>query len=82
MLSILLSKALRLQQEIEDRKNDFIITELENKLERLVGLLTEKEVIMQSTEAGLAEVLKLNEDKDEKIAEKDKEIQWLRNEVN
>jgi hypothetical protein len=78
----LLSKALRLQQETEVRKNDFIITELENKLERLDGLLTEKEVIMQSTEAGLAEVLKLNEDKDEKIAEKDKEIQWLRNEVN
>lgn len=78
----MLSKALRLQQEIEDQKNDFIITELENKLERLDGLLTEKEVIIQSTEQGLAEVLKLNEDKDEKIAEKDKEIQWLRNEVN
>lgn len=30
-----MSKALKLQQEAEDRKNDFIISELENKVENL-----------------------------------------------
>lgn len=32
---------------------------------------------MQSTEAGLDEARKLNEDKDDKIVEQDKQIQWL-----
>jgi hypothetical protein len=39
----LLSKALRLQQEGEDRKNEFIITGLEEKVEDLEKLLKEKD---------------------------------------
>jgi hypothetical protein len=30
-----MSKALKLQQETEDRKNEFLISELENKVEGL-----------------------------------------------
>jgi hypothetical protein len=37
-----MSKALKLQQESEDHKNEFIISELENKVGNLQGLITEK----------------------------------------
>jgi hypothetical protein len=46
---------LRLQQETEDRHNDFIITKLENKIENLGGLLKEKELMIQSAKASLVE---------------------------
>jgi predicted RNase H-like nuclease (RuvC/YqgF family) len=34
-----MNKALKLQQETEDRKNKFIISKLENKVENLQGSL-------------------------------------------
>jgi hypothetical protein len=40
--SFLLTKALRLQQEVEDQRNDFIITGLEKKVKNLEKLLKEK----------------------------------------
>jgi hypothetical protein len=73
--SFLLSKALRLQQEGEDQKNDFIITSLENKVEDLKRLLKEKDVRIESTEASLAEAHLLNEKKDTQIAEQNKQIE-------
>jgi hypothetical protein len=59
-------------------ENDFIFTELKSKIEKLEGLLKEKEVMMQSTEVGLAKSQKLNDVKDEKIVEQDKRIQQLK----
>lgn len=82
MQSFLLRKVLRLQQETEDQKNDYIVNELESKIEKLEELLKEKEVTMQSTEGGLAEAQKLNDVTDEKIAKQDKQIQQMRNEIN
>jgi hypothetical protein len=52
--SFLLSKALKLQQEGEDRKTEFIIPGLEKKVEDLESLLKEKDARIESTEANLA----------------------------
>jgi chromosome segregation ATPase len=83
-----MSKALKLQQEAEDRKNEFIISELENKVEDLEGALKEKDDMVQSLWVDLTEAQKSNKDielekklKDENIVEQDKHIQQLINEM-
>jgi hypothetical protein len=70
--SFLLTKALRLQQEVEDQRNDFIITALEKKVKNLEKLLKEKNVKIQSTKTSLAEARSLNEEKDAHIAEQNR----------
>jgi hypothetical protein len=48
-----MSKALKLQQETEDRKNEFLISELENKVEGL------QDAVVQSLKVDLAEAKKI-----------------------
>jgi hypothetical protein len=42
-----MSKALKLQHESEDRKNEFIISELETKVENLQESIKKKDATMQ-----------------------------------
>jgi hypothetical protein len=53
--SLLLSKALKLQQENEDKKNEFIINDLEKKIETLENSLKEKDILLNITEGSLVE---------------------------
>jgi hypothetical protein len=71
----LLSKALKLQQEGEDWKTEFIITGLEKKFEDLENLLKEKDTRIELTEATLVEARLLNEKKDTQIAKQNKQIE-------
>jgi hypothetical protein len=63
---MLLSKALRMQQDFEDKKNEIIIEGLENKIKDFEASLEKKDFLLQETEGSLAELqtenAKLNEE--------------------
>jgi exonuclease VII small subunit len=53
--SLLLSKALKMQQDDEDRKNETIIKGLEDKIMELEDSLTQKDGLLRSVKGSLAE---------------------------
>jgi DNA repair exonuclease SbcCD ATPase subunit len=63
---MLLSKALRMQQDLEDKKNEIIIEGLENKIKHYEASLEKKVFLLQATEGSLVELqtenAKLNEE--------------------
>jgi hypothetical protein len=54
--SMLLSKALRMQQDLEDKKNEVIIEGLERKIKDCKASLEKKDFLLQATEGSLAEL--------------------------
>jgi hypothetical protein len=54
--SMLLSKALRMQQDLEDKKNEVIIEGLESKIKDCKASLEKKDFLLQATEGSLAEL--------------------------
>jgi hypothetical protein len=52
---MLLSKALRMQQDLKDKKNEIIIEGLESKIKDYEASL-EKDFLLQATEGSLAEI--------------------------
>jgi hypothetical protein len=54
--SMLLSKALRMQQDLEDKKNEIIIDGLENKIKDYEASLDKKDFLLQATEGPLVEL--------------------------
>jgi hypothetical protein len=48
--SILLSKVLRMQQDLEDEKNEATIKDLENKVRNYEAALKEKDFVIQTLE--------------------------------
>jgi chromosome segregation ATPase len=57
---MLLSKALKMQQDNEDRKNEIIIEGLENKIKDLEASLEKKDFLLQMVEGSLAEAQSQN----------------------
>ena len=62
--SMLLSKALRMQQDLEDKKNEVIIKGLESKIKDHEAALEKKDFVLQTMEGSLAkaqaEITRLN----------------------
>jgi chromosome segregation ATPase len=58
---MLLSKALKMQQDAEDRKNKVIIEGLEDKIKKLEDSLKEKDNLLHSAEGSLAETWSQND---------------------
>jgi hypothetical protein len=54
--SMLLSKALRMQQELEDKMNEIIIEGMENKTKDYEASLEKKDFLLQATEGSLVEL--------------------------
>jgi hypothetical protein len=52
---MLLSKALQMQQDLEDKKNEIIIEGLENKIKESESSLEKKDFLLQAMEGSLAE---------------------------
>jgi chromosome segregation ATPase len=52
---MLLSKALRMQQDNEDRKHEVIVKGLEEKIKELETSLEDKTILLQTTESSLVE---------------------------
>jgi hypothetical protein len=63
---MLLSKALRMQQDLEDKKHEIIIEGLESKMKDQAAALEKKDFELQTTEGLLAEaeakIAKLNKE--------------------
>ena len=59
--SLLLSKALKIQQDDKDRKNEVIVKGFEDKIRKLEDSLKEKDSLLHSTERSLAEARAQNE---------------------
>jgi hypothetical protein len=53
---MLMSKALRMQQDLEDKKNEIIIEGLENKIKDYEASLEKKDFLLQATEGSLVEL--------------------------
>ena len=53
---MLLSKALSMQQDFEDKKNEIIIEGLEKKIKDFEASLEKKYFLLQATEGSLAEL--------------------------
>jgi chromosome segregation ATPase len=54
--SMLLSKALQMQQDLEDKKNEIIIEGLESKIKEYEASLEKKDFLLQAVEGSLEEV--------------------------
>jgi hypothetical protein len=54
--SMLLSKALRMQKDLEDKKNEIIIEGLESKIKDYEASLEKKDFLLQATKGSLAEI--------------------------
>jgi hypothetical protein len=57
--SMLLSKALQMQQDLEDKKNEIIIEGLESKIKEYEASLEKKDFLFQAVECSLAEIREL-----------------------
>jgi hypothetical protein len=53
---MLLSKALKMQQDTEDRKHEVIVKGLEDKIKEFEASLKEKDILLQTAEGSFAEV--------------------------
>jgi hypothetical protein len=53
--SMLVSKALQMQQDLEDKKNEIIIKGLENKIKEYEASLEKKDFLLQAMEGSLAD---------------------------
>jgi hypothetical protein len=53
--SLLLSKALKLQQEDEDKKNELVVNNLEKRVKELENSLAEKDSKIKNAETNLVE---------------------------
>jgi septal ring factor EnvC (AmiA/AmiB activator) len=73
---MLLSKALNMQHDVEDRKNEIIIEGLEDKIKKLEDSSKEKDSLLHSAEGSLVEARsqnnKLSKELDEARATLDK----------
>jgi uncharacterized coiled-coil protein SlyX len=57
----MLSKALKMQQDDKDRKNEFVTSGLEKRIEELENSLKEKDALLSSIEGSVAEAWLQNE---------------------
>ena len=53
--SMLLSKVLQMQQDLEDKKNEIIIEGMESKIKEYEAFLEKKDFLIQAMEGSLAE---------------------------
>jgi hypothetical protein len=70
----LLSKALKLQQEVEDQKNKLVVSDLEKRVKELENSLAEKDLKVKIAETKLTEVELRITDQATLIYDQDKEL--------
>jgi predicted nuclease with TOPRIM domain len=66
---MLLSKALKMQQDTEDRRNEVIIEVLDDKIKKLETFLKEKDILLQTAEGSLIEARSQNNKLSEELDE-------------
>jgi hypothetical protein len=65
----LLSKALKKQQDDEDRKNEIVVKSFEDKIKKLEDSLREKDALLHSTEGLLAKAQAQNDKLNKELRE-------------
>jgi hypothetical protein len=75
---MLLSKALRMQQDLKDKKNEIIIEGLENKIKDYEASLEKKDFLLQAMEGSLAEAQTENARLSEELLQKSESFEQER----
>jgi predicted nucleic acid-binding Zn-ribbon protein len=70
-----LSKALKLQQEAEDQKNELVVSNLEKRVKELENSLAEKDLKIKNAETNLARAQLRITDQATRICDQDKELE-------
>jgi hypothetical protein len=70
-----LNKALKLQQENEDRKNEIVISNLEERVKELENLLAEKDSEIKTAEVDLTEAHLWIKDQTTRISDQNKQLE-------
>jgi predicted RNase H-like nuclease (RuvC/YqgF family) len=78
---MLLSKALRMQQDLEDKKNEIIIEGLENKIKEYEASLEKKDFLLQAMEGSLAEAQAKNARLNEELLQKSESFEQERKDL-
>jgi hypothetical protein len=78
---MLLRKALRMQQDLEDRKNEIIIEGLENKIKDYKASLEKKDFLLQAMEGSLAEAQAENARLNEELLQKSESFEQERKDL-
>ena len=78
---MLLSKALRMQQDLEDKKNEIIIEGLENKIKEYEASLEKKDFLLQAMEGSLAEAQAENARLNEELLQKSESFEQERKDL-
>jgi hypothetical protein len=76
--SMLLSKALQMQQELEDKKNEIIIEGLESKIKEYEASLEKKDFLIQAVEGSLAKARSENIRLNKELLQKSKSFEQER----
>jgi predicted RNase H-like nuclease (RuvC/YqgF family) len=76
--SLLLSKALQMQQDLEDKKNEIIIEGLESKIKEYEASLEKKDFLIQAVEGSLAEAQSENTRLNEELLQKSESFEQER----
>jgi chromosome segregation ATPase len=75
---MMLSKALQMQQDLEDKKNEIIIEGLENKIKEYEASLEKKNCLLQAMEGSLAEAQTKNARLNREILQKSESFEQKR----
>jgi chromosome segregation ATPase len=78
---MLLSKALRMQQDLEDKKNENIIEGLEDKIKGYEASLEKKNFLLQAVEGSLAEAQADNARLNEELLQKSESFKQERKDL-
>jgi hypothetical protein len=78
---MLLSKALRMQQDLKDKKNEIIIEGLENKIKDYEDSLKKKDFLLQAMEGSLAEAQAENARLNEELLQKSESFKQERKDL-
>jgi hypothetical protein len=75
---MLLSKALKMQRDLEDEKNEIIIESLENKIKDYEASIEKKDFLLQAIEGSLAEAQAKNTRLNEELLKKSESFEQER----
>jgi chromosome segregation ATPase len=78
---MLLSKALQMQQDLEDKKNEIIIEGLENKIKDYEASLKKKDFLLQAMQGSLAEAQAKNARLNEELLQKSESFEQERKDL-
>jgi hypothetical protein len=78
---MLLSKALQMQQDLEDKRNEIVIEDLENKIKGYKASLEKKDFLLQAMKGSLEEAQADNARLNEELLQKSESFEQERKDL-